>query len=50
MMGGGGRGGGRMGKNNIKKFPQDIINKKYIPTDTGQKYIFSRREKKCCIS
>lgn len=49
MMGGGGGGGG-MGTNNMKKFPQDIINKKYIPTDTGQKYIFSRREKTCCIS
>ena len=49
--GGGGRGRGNGKKLKQKKFLQEIINKKYIRTDSGQKNICPRRGKNsCCIS
>lgn len=41
-----GAGGGGMWKSPPKKFPQEIINKKYTPTDSGQKNVCPRSKKK----
>ena len=44
-MGSGGGGGG-VGKKPPKNFPQEIINKKNIPKDSGQKTCTPKEEKK----
>ena len=47
-----GWGGGGLGwlKFHKRKFPQEIVNKKYIPTDSGQKNVCPRMKKKIVAS
>ena len=45
-MGSEGGGGGGVGKKPPKNFPQEIINKKNIPKDSGQKTYTPKEEKK----